>query len=92
MYPYDIEIDGYRASDDEQWRITRLQMVLAYAQALADIGNNESFYKKVKTLFDEEGTLIVSWLVPPTEEEKSYINKAWGSIVTDYEGNEVEHL
>lgn len=92
MYPYDIEIDGYRASDDEQWRITRIKMVLAYAQALADAADNESFYKKVKSLYDDEGTLTVSWLVPPTDEEKEMFNNAWNSVVTDFEENVVEHL
>lgn len=91
MYPYDIEIDAHKANENEYWRTERLQRVLAYAQALADIDNNESFHRKLAGLNDEKGHLTVSWLVDPTEAEKNYINKAWNSIVADFEENQPEH-
>ncbi|MEA2103449.1 MAG: hypothetical protein U9P79_02245 [Candidatus Cloacimonadota bacterium] len=45
MYLKNIEIDAVRADDDQFWRIHRIHMVLGYAQALADIDNNEKYYK-----------------------------------------------
>lgn len=92
MYPYDLQIDGYRADKNEQWRIDRLRMVLGYSQALADIAGNEAFFRKIKALYDDEGTLNVTWFVPPTEDEKGFLNKAWNSVVTDFEAGEVVHL
>jgi hypothetical protein len=58
---------------------------------LADIDNNEGFYKNLQSLVDEKGILYFTWLIEPTEEEKEYIKKAWESIVTDYETNDIEH-
>jgi len=58
---------------------------------LADIDNNEGFYKRLQSLVDEKGTLYVAWLAEPTDEEKEYIKKAWESIVTDFETNDIEH-
>ena len=81
MYPYKIEIDANRADNGEHWRVYRIYMVLGYAQALADL----------ESIYDHKGTLSVSWITEPTEDEKEYLNKAWGSIVTDYEGNPIEH-
>lgn len=91
MYPFAIEIDGARADRDQHWRIYRIHRILGYAQALADIDNNEDFYKKLQRLDDEKGTLNVTWVIKPTEAEKEYIKKAWESIVTDFETNDIEH-
>ena len=91
MYPYTMIIDGARAGTDQHWRISRIHMILGYAQALADIENNEDYYKKIKSVFDDKGTLFVTWLSEPTENEKEYVHKAWVSIVTDYEGNDIVH-
>jgi hypothetical protein len=91
MYPYDLEINAENA-DFETWRIERLQRVLGYAQALADIASNDEFYKKIKSLFDNDGELIVEWFVPPTEDEKVFFNSAWNSIVADYETRKVNHI
>jgi len=46
MYPFNIEIDGSRASDDEYWRINRIHQIVGYAQAIADIDGNEDFLKR----------------------------------------------
>lgn len=86
-----IEIGGSGTDEDQLWRIPRIHRVLAYAQALADIDNNEDFYKKIKTVYDYKGSLTVTWEIKPTIEEKEYIQKAWESIVTDYESNPIEH-
>lgn len=91
MYPFTLEIDGARADRDQHWRIYRIHRILGYAQALADLDNNEGFYKKLQSLVDEKGTLYVTWVIEPTEEEKTFIKKAWESIVTDYETNDIEH-
>jgi hypothetical protein len=91
MYPYNIEIDGARANDDQPWRISRIYMIIGYAQALADIDNNEDFYKKIKSIYDYKGSLTVTWITSPTEEEKEYLRKAWESAVTDFEGNDIDH-
>ena len=92
MYPYNIEIDGARANDDQSWRINRIYMIIGYAQAIADIDNNEDFYKKIKSIYDYKGSLIITWITSPTEIEKKYMQKAWESIVTDYETNDIEHF
>ncbi len=91
MYPDTIEIDGDRADDDQRWRIERIHRILGYAQALADADQNEVFYKKIKSIYDAQGTLFVTWKSAPTENEKGYMDEAWMSIVTDYEGNPIEH-
>lgn len=91
MYPDNIEIDGSRANDDQAWRIPRIHRIIGYAQALADIDKNEDFYKKIKSIYDFKGTLFVSWTTEPSKEEKEYLKKGWESIVTDYEGNEIDH-
>jgi hypothetical protein len=92
MYPYTIEIDGSRADDDQHWRIYRIHMIIGYAQALADIDKNEDFYKKIKSIYDLKGTLFICWTTEPSKEEKDYLKKAWESIVTDYEGNDIDHV
>ena len=92
MYPYEIRIDAGRANDDEYWRINRIHRIIGYAQALADIDNNEDFYKKIEDVYDYKGSLTVEWKSSPSEREKEYLQKAWESIVTDYEGNPIEHI
>jgi hypothetical protein len=92
IYPYNIEIDGERADDDQHWRIYRIHMVIGYAQALADINKNEDYYKKIKSIYDYKGSLTVTWSIAPTQKEKEYLQQAWESIVTDYEGNPIEHV
>lgn len=90
-YPYQIEIDANRANEGQYYRIERIHRILGYAQALADADNNQAFCKKVKSIYEFKGHLTVSWDIEPSELEKEYFQIAWGSIVTDYESNEVEH-
>jgi len=92
MFPFDLKIDASRASEDEYWRINRIHRIIGYAQAIADIDGNEDFNKKIKSIYDYKGSLTVEWKNNPTESEKEYLRKAWESIVTDYEGNPIEHL
>ncbi|MCD4817924.1 MAG: hypothetical protein K8S23_04470 [Candidatus Cloacimonetes bacterium] len=92
MYPFEIKIDAERANDDQYWRINRIHRLIGYAQALADNDNNENFYKKINKIFDSKGSLTVEWKSKPTDEEKEYFQKAWESIITDYEANPVEHI
>jgi CO dehydrogenase/acetyl-CoA synthase beta subunit len=91
MYIDEIEISGNRVEDDQQWRIRRIHALIGYAQALADLDENEDFYKKIKSIYDDKGILFVNWLSEPDNNEKEYIEKAWNSIVTDYESNDVIH-
>ncbi|MEA3494678.1 MAG: hypothetical protein U9R42_01440 [Bacteroidota bacterium] len=91
MYLENIEIDAVRADDDQFWRIHRIQMVLGYAQVLADIDNNEEYYKKLNSVYEHKGLLFIDWKTKPTKKEKEYWDKAWESVVTDYEGDLIEH-
>ncbi len=90
-YPFNIHIDGARADDDQHWRIYRIHRILGYAQALADLDNNEDYYKKLLSIYDYKGSLTVTWKHEPTAIEKGYLQKAWESVVTDYESNPVDH-
>lgn len=92
MYPYGLKIDASRANEDEYWRINRIHRIIGYAQAIADIDGNEEFYKKLQSVHEYKGSLTVEWKNNPTESEKGYLQKAWESIVTDYEANPIEHL
>ncbi len=91
MYPYKIEIEANRADEGEHWRIYRINRIVGYAQALADIDNNENFFDKIKSIYDYKGELTVSWQSEPSDNEKDYFQKAWSSVVAGYEGNLVEH-
>lgn len=91
MYPYKIEIDANRADEGEHWRIYRIHRIVGYAQALADTDVNEDYFKKIKSIYEYKGHLTVNWEIEPSETEKGYLQKAWESIVTDYESNPVEH-
>ncbi len=91
MFATSFKIDGSRAREDQAWRLDRINMILGYAQALADLDNNENYYKKIDCVFDEKGHLSVEWKSEPSRTEKEYLQKAWESIVTDYEGNPIEH-
>jgi len=88
---YIIEIDGTQVDGNPLWRFNRIHMVVGYAQTLADLDNNEDYYKKIKSIYDYKGHLMVTWKTKPTNNEKEYLQKAWGSIVSGYEGNEIEH-
>lgn len=89
MYANDIEMDGTRVNEDQHWRIYRIHRLIGYAQSLADLDNNEDFHKKIIGIFDDKGTLMVEWQNEPTDNEKEYLQKAWESVVTDYESNSI---
>jgi hypothetical protein len=91
MYPYKIEIDGSRYDGNPDFRIYRIQRIVGYAQALAELDNNEEFCSKIKSIYDYKGDLTIAWISEPTEAEKGYLQKAWGSVVACCEGNQIEH-
>ncbi len=94
MYPYKLEITGSRIYSDQYWRVNRIHLILGYAQALADIDDNENYYKKLKSIDDNKGLLTIEWKVKssPTQKEKEYIKKGYESIVTDYECDPIRHI
>jgi hypothetical protein len=91
MYPYLLDIDGSRAGQDQGRRITRIHRIIGYAQALADLDNDEYFIQIIESIYDDKGYLTVIWKIQPTDKRKEYLQKAWESIVADYEGNPIEH-
>ncbi len=90
MYFSDIICSANR-EDEEPWRLVRIHRCIGYAQALADLDKNKDFHKKINSISDHKGVLTVVWQIEPTQEEKEYLQKAWESIVTDYEGNPIIH-
>ena len=90
-YPNTIKISGSRTDEDQAWRILRIHRVLAYAQALADIDNNEKWFLKIEEIYDHKGILTATWRNAPTSKEKEYLQNAWESVVTDYESELIEH-
>lgn len=91
IYPHVIEIDGSRVDEDPYFRTNRIHMIVGYAQALADLDNNEDYFNKIESIYDHKGVLTITWKTAPSEKEKGYLQKAWGSVVTAYEGNQIEH-
>lgn len=90
MYSLNIIIEANR-EDEEPWRLNRIQRVVGYAQALADINNQEQFHTKIYSFLDYKGLLSVVWKSEPTDQEKEWIQKAWDSSVAGYEYS-VEHM
>lgn len=90
MYDDHIRISTTR-SDEESWRIDRLNRVLGYVFALADRQGVQRFLGKVVEISDHKGTLTVRWGVQPTDEEKELFLKAWESAIGDGCDN-VEHV
>ncbi|MEI7504756.1 MAG: hypothetical protein WCJ61_15870, partial [Paludibacter sp.] len=76
--------------DEEPWRLNRIQRVVGYAQALADINNHEEFHTKIYSIHDHKGFLTVVWHSEPSDQEKEWLRMAWESSVAGYENN-VEH-
>ena len=92
MYQDKIEVGGSRTDDDQYWRINRIYLIIGYAQAIANSNGNEAFHKKIKSIYDDKGSLTVTWNTEPSLNEKEYLQKAWESIVADYEGNTIAHV
>jgi hypothetical protein len=93
MYSLNIIIEANR-EDSEPWRLSRIQRVVGYAQALAELKGqvvDEEFFRKIYSIFDFKGFLTVVWNIEPTQEEKDWLQKAWESSVTGYETTEIEH-
>lgn len=90
MNSLDIIIEANR-EDEEPWRLNRIQRVLGYAQALADMQGQKEFYKMVYSIFDYKGTLTIVWKIEPTDQETEWFQQAWNSSVTLYERNIIEH-
>ncbi len=90
-YLENIKINGGWDDWDQQWRLPRIHRVIGYAQALADIDDNENFSQLIVSIDDYNGVLYVIWKLKPSEKEKQYLQKAWDSIVTNYESEPIEH-
>jgi hypothetical protein len=71
-------------------RIERLTRVYGYVMALADEAGNPRLVEKFSQLHDHKGTLIVFWIVAPTDDEREYFVKAWASKIGDG-STHVEH-
>lgn len=71
-------------------RIERLTRVYGYVAALADVEGNASLIEKISQIHDHKGTLIIFWLVAPSDTEKSYFLRAWQSKIGDG-SDHVEH-
>jgi hypothetical protein len=91
MYPYQIEIEVGKNNEDYHLEIYRINRIVGYAQALADLDNNEEYCGKISSIFEYKGNLTISWKTEPSENEKDYFQKAWESVVSGYEGNKIEH-
>ncbi len=89
MYDNHIELQATR-SDEEPFRIDRLNRVIGYVYALAESQGNRKILGKVERLHDHKGTLTVTWRNRPNEEEKRYFLRAWESVIGDGADN-VEH-
>ena len=87
MYIDHIEISEYEGS---QSRITRLNRVIGYVQALGEHYGNDHVLDKVSKLHDHKGTMTVTWKTQPTDGEKEIFLKAWKSSIGDGADN-VEH-
>jgi len=90
-YSETIEIGGSKTEIGQFWRILRIYRVLGYAQALADLDNNEDYYKKIASIYDQKGIYMIDWNEKPTKKEKEYLQTARDSIVTDYDTEPIEH-
>jgi hypothetical protein len=90
MYNNKIALTAHR-SESEPHRIHRLQRVVGYVCALGEDQRNYGVLSKVKELHDHKGDLLVTWKVPPSEEEKGYFLKAWESTIGDG-GGPIEHI
>jgi hypothetical protein len=93
MYSLNIIIEANR-EDEQPWRLNRIQRLVGYAQALADLEGqvvDEEFYRKIYLISDHKGELTVIWNVEPSEEEKNWLQKAWDSSVTGYDTEPIIH-
>jgi hypothetical protein len=77
-------------AETEPDRLERLNRVYGYAMALADMDLNKDCIVKLAKIHDHKGILMVIWHATPTEKEKNYFLKAWGSHIGD-ETSVVEH-
>ena len=64
-------------------RLERINRIYGYAVGLADGAGNGDFITKLWQIHDHKGTLMVVWLTPPSDDEKSYFFKAWSSKLGD---------
>ena len=87
MYSDNIELTSYEGPGS---RISRLERVIGYVQALADYYGNKEILNKVSKLHDHKGNMTVTWNTQPTDGEKEMFVKAWESRIGDGADN-VEH-
>ncbi len=69
--------------DHNDFRVRRLERLVGYVQALADIVSAELLLDKVEAIHDHEGMLTITWKQAPTEIEQQIFYKGWDSRVCD---------
>lgn len=79
-------------SDTEPDRLERLNRVYGYVIGQADMLGNKVCITKLNNLYDNKGTLYVSWSVHPTDREKLFFVHAWQSQIGDESANVVHRL
>jgi len=88
LYHDEIEISAYEPAPH---RRQRLERVVGYVCALGEHYGNKALLPKIAKLHDHKGMLEVTWRMSPTDGEKEILAKAWGSLIGDGAGENVEH-
>lgn len=78
--------------DTEPDRLERLNRVYGYVVGQADLSSNKNCITKIHSLHDDKGKLYVSWKEEPTEQERTFIARAWMSQIGDESTNVVHQL
>jgi hypothetical protein len=75
-------VDANR-SQEEPWRLSRLERVIGYVFALAEYAGDEYFFEKVESLYDHKGEITITWRKQPSDKQKDFFSKAWFSQIGD---------
>lgn len=71
---------SYNPEENLQERLTN---VLKYVDAVADYAGVEDVFSKVAQIHDHKGHLTVVWNTTPSNQEKSFFDRAWKSHFGD---------
>lgn len=88
----DIEkvIISANRSDEEPFRLERLQRVVGYVCAKTE-DSNSGIFSKIIEIRDHKGLLTVRWKDKPTKQEENVFKEAWLSHIGDL-CDTVEHI
>lgn len=89
-YNEEIEVTAYN-SESEPSRLTRINRVIGFVCALAEIKDCVSIFWKVSRLHDHKGNLTVTWKIVPTALECRLWQIAWQSPVGDGPCGNIDH-